>query len=52
MGLADMVWTRELHSGNVLDTPERKAEFEHRIKAIVSHIRDESVRRHYGQKHQ
>ena len=49
MGLADMVWTRELHSGNVLDTPERKAEFEHRIKAIVSHIRDESVRRHYGQ---
>ena len=49
MGLADMVWARELHSGNALDTPERKAEFEHRIKAIVSHIRDESVRRHYGQ---
>ena len=49
MALADMVWNRELHSGHVLDTPERKAEFEHRIKGIINQIRDESVRRHYGQ---
>ncbi|MCF6322250.1 MAG: DNA primase [Rhizobiaceae bacterium] len=47
--LADMVWERELHSGGILDTPERKAEFERRVKTVVGQIRDESVRRHYGQ---
>ena len=47
--LADMVWNREFHSGMVLDSPERKAEFEQRIKAVVAGIRDENVRRHYAQ---
>ncbi|MCP4070173.1 MAG: DNA primase [Hyphomicrobiales bacterium] len=47
--LADMVWDRELHTGAALDSPERKAEFEQRIKLVVGNIRDENVRRHYGQ---
>ena len=47
--LAEMVWMRELHSGVILDSPERKAEFEHRIRAVISTIGDESVRRHYSQ---
>ena len=49
--LADMVWNRELHSGAVLDTPERKAEFEKTGNRgdLVALIGDESVRRHYAQ---
>jgi len=47
--LADMVWNREFHSGMAMDSPERKAEFEQRIKAVVAGIRDENVRRHYAQ---
>ncbi|MCP4936766.1 MAG: DNA primase, partial [bacterium] len=47
--LADMVWDRELHTGAALDSPERKAEFEQRIKLVVGNIRDENVRRHYAQ---
>lgn len=47
--LADMVWERELHSGTTLDTPERKAEFEQRVKKVVGLIRDENVQRHYRQ---
>ena len=47
--LADMVWNREFHSGAALDSPERKADFEQRIKGVVAGIRDENVKRHYGQ---
>ena len=47
--LVEMVWDRELHLGGELKTPERRAEFERRIKSLVSTIREESVRRHYQQ---
>jgi len=46
--LAQMVWNREISSGSY-DTPERRAELEARLRQIVNSIRDESVRRHYGQ---
>lgn len=46
--LAQMVWNREISSGTY-DTPERRAELETRLRQIVSSIRDENVRRHYGQ---
>ncbi len=47
--LADMLWDRELHSGGALDTPERKAEFEQRVKTVIGLIRDDNVQRHYRQ---
>ncbi len=47
--LVDMVWNRELNSSGVMDTPERKAEFERRVTAVANPIKDESVRRHYVQ---
>ncbi len=46
--LADMVWNREISTG-IYDTPERKAELEQRLRQLVGSIRDENVRRHYGQ---
>ena len=46
--LADLLWSRET-SGAVLDTPERRAELEGRLRELVSRIRDENVRRHYQQ---
>ncbi|MCO4315871.1 DNA primase [Phyllobacterium sp. 21LDTY02-6] len=46
--LADMLWSRETASG-VFDTPERRAELESRLKQMIATIRDEDVRRHYGQ---
>ncbi|MGI9353187.1 MAG: DNA primase [Rhizobiaceae bacterium] len=46
--LSDMLWNREISSGN-FDTPERRAELENRIRNVINTIRDESVRRHYGQ---
>src|SRR5690606_10889680 len=36
-------------SGSTLDTPERRAELEQRLRALTAQIRDESVRRHYAQ---
>ena len=46
--LAQMVWNREISSG-IFNTPERRAELESNLRKIVNSIRDESVRRHYGQ---
>ncbi len=46
--LADMVWNREISAG-IYNTPERRAEFEQRLRKLVGTIRDENVRRHYGQ---
>jgi DNA primase len=46
--LADLLWQRET-AGGVFDTPERRAELERRLRELTGRIRDESVRRHYGQ---
>lgn len=46
--LADMVWNREISAG-IYNTPERRAELEQRLRKLVGTIRDENVRRHYGQ---
>ncbi|WP_425419101.1 DNA primase [Oricola indica] len=46
--LADMLWSRETQ-GRVFDTPERRAELEKQLREATSRIKDESVRRHYGQ---
>jgi DNA primase len=44
--LADVLWERETQAGN-LDTPEKRAALEARLREAVAAIRDESVRRHY-----
>ncbi|WP_427023674.1 DNA primase [Aureimonas ureilytica] len=44
--LADLLWMRET-AGGTYDTPERRADLEHRLKGLVRTIEDESVRRHY-----
>jgi DNA primase len=44
--LADMLWTREVEAGP-LDTPERRAAFERRLKEPLGQIRDETTRKHY-----
>ena len=46
-GLADMLWTRETEAA-ALDTPERRAALEARIKEIIRGIGDETVRRYYS----
>jgi DNA primase len=46
--LADMVWSREIESGN-FSTPERRAALEARIGELANGIRDEVVRRYYKQ---
>ena len=46
-GLADMLWTRETQAG-LLDTPERRAALEARLKDIIRGIADETVRRYYS----
>lgn len=45
--LADMLFSREAER-EALDTPERRAGFEKRLRALVGDIKDEAVRRHYG----
>ena len=45
-GLADMLWTRETQS-TALDTPERRAALEARLREIIRGIGDETVRRYY-----
>ena len=47
-GLADMLWTRETEAG-ALDTPERRAALEARLKEIIKGIGDETVRRYYSE---
>jgi DNA primase len=44
--LVDMLWTREVEAGP-LDTPERRAAFERRLKEPLGQIKDEATRRHY-----
>ncbi|RFC66069.1 DNA primase [Fulvimarina endophytica] len=46
--LSDMVWSRET-AGSTFETPEARADLEHRLKQLTGQIGDESVRRHYGQ---
>ncbi|BDA85765.1 DNA primase [Aureimonas sp. SA4125] len=46
--LADLLWMRET-AGGQFDTPERRADLEHRLKAMTRQIGDENVRRHYLQ---
>ncbi|MGE0231562.1 MAG: DNA primase [Flavobacteriaceae bacterium] len=47
-GLADMLWAREAEAA-LLDTPERRAAFEARIGDAIRSIKDDTVRRYYGQ---
>ncbi len=42
----DMLWSREFEASQ-LDTPERRAAFERRLKEPLGLIRDEATRRHY-----
>lgn len=46
--LAAELWARE-SEGAALDTPERRAGMEARLKEVVSVIADETVRKHYAQ---
>ncbi len=46
--LAEMIWSREIESGNFA-TPERRAALEARIGELTGSIRDEVVRRYYRQ---
>jgi len=46
--LVDMLWTRELEAGP-LDTPERRAALERRLKEALQVIRDETLKRYYRQ---
>ena len=41
-----MLWAREFEASQ-LDTPERRAAFERRLKEPLGLIRDEATRRHY-----
>jgi DNA primase len=47
-GLSDVIWSREIESGN-FSTPERRAAFEARIGELANGVRDEVVRRYYKQ---
>ena len=44
--LVDMLWTREVEA-SPLDTPERRAAFERRLKEPLGQIKDETTRKHY-----
>jgi DNA primase len=44
--LVDVVWAREIETMPV-DTPERRAAFERRLREVLGQIRDDSIRRHY-----
>ena len=44
--LADLLWSREVEA-QPLDTPERRAAFEQRVRQSLQAIGDENVRRHY-----
>jgi len=45
--LVDFLWEREV-AAQPLDTPERRAEFEERLRALVRRIADPGVRLNYG----
>lgn len=44
--LVDILWAREMEAGP-LDTPERRAAMERRLRESLSLIRDETLRRYY-----
>lgn len=44
--LVDVLWAREVEA-TPLDTPERRAALERRIGDLLSHLKDETLRRHY-----
>jgi DNA primase len=44
--LVDVVWAREIETMPV-DTPERRAAFERRLREVIGVISDETIRRHY-----
>ncbi|MCX7898567.1 MAG: DNA primase [Methylocystis sp.] len=44
--LVDVLWMREIEAAP-LDTPERKASLERRLRAVAGQIADETLRRHY-----
>jgi DNA primase len=46
--LVDVLWLRETE-GASLDTPERRAGLERRLREIAGQIGDETLRRYYGQ---
>ncbi len=46
--LVDMLWAREVEAGP-LDTPERRAALEQRLREALQAIRDETLRRYYRQ---
>ena len=46
--LVDLLWMREVDNA-VLDTPERRAGLERRLRDVVGQIQDETLRRHYQQ---
>ncbi|APH72345.1 DNA primase [Aquibium oceanicum] len=46
--LSELLWLRET-SGGVFDTPERRSVLEKSLRELTSRIRDDNVRRHYGQ---
>ncbi len=46
LGFADVLWGREVERGPV-DTPERRADLEKRLRELVFQIKDESVKRNY-----
>ncbi|MGE5369640.1 MAG: DNA primase [Chloroflexota bacterium] len=46
--LVDILWMRETQ-GAPLDTPERRAGLERRLREIAGQIGDETLRRHYAQ---
>ena len=46
--LVDLLWMRET-DGLVLDTPERRAGLERRLREAAGQIADETLRRHYQQ---
>ncbi len=46
--LVDLLWMREVDNA-VLDTPERRAGLERRLRDVVAQIQDETLRRHYQQ---
>lgn len=46
VSLIEMLWSREI-SAEALDTPERKAALDARLRALLGRIGDSSVRAHY-----
>ena len=44
--MVDLLWVRETEAAP-MDTPERRAAFEKRVKDALNAVKDEAVRRHY-----